>query len=252
LVTGATGALGNIITETLSELGSDLILVDRPGSDLTGLEDRIARTWDVKVISIECDLEAELDRTELADEIVKDNQGLNCLINNAAFVGSSELTGWVEPFERQTVETWRRALEVNLTAAFHLSQLLSPLLREGTGGNIINVTSIYGEYAPDWSLYEGTSMGNPAAYGVSKGGLAQLTRWLSTTLAPDVRVNAMAPGGIFRNQAREFVEKYEKRTPLQRMATEDDFRGVIAFLASDLSGYVTGQVLNIDGGWGAW
>ena len=205
LVTGATGALGNIITETLSELGSDLILVDRPGSDLTGLESRIAKTWDVKIIPIECDLEVELDRTKLADEIIKDNKGLNCLINNAAFVGSSELEGWVEPFERQTVETWRRALEVNLTAAFHLSQMLSPLLQEGTGGNIINVTSIYGEYAPDWSLYEGTSMGNPAAYGVSKGGLAQLTRWLSTTLAPNVRVNAMAPGGIFRNQAKEFV-----------------------------------------------
>jgi NAD(P)-dependent dehydrogenase (short-subunit alcohol dehydrogenase family) len=95
-------------------------------------------------------------------------------------------------------------------------------------------------------------MGNPAAYGASKGGLAQLTRWLATTLAPDIRVNAMSPGGVLRNQPKAFVKRYADRTPLRRMATEGDFRGAIAFLASDLSQYVTGQVLRVDGGWGEW
>ena len=99
-------------------------------------------------------------------------------------------------------------------------------------------------------MYEGTSLGNPAAYGVSKGGLIQLTRWLSTTLAPNVRVNAISPGGIFRNQPDEFVKRYSSRTPLKRMATENDFRGAIAFLATDMSRYVTGQVISVDGGWG--
>jgi NAD(P)-dependent dehydrogenase (short-subunit alcohol dehydrogenase family) len=93
-------------------------------------------------------------------------------------------------------------------------------------------------------------MGNPAAYGVSKAGLIQLTRWLATSIAPEVRVNAIAPGGIFRNQEEEFVKRYEMMTPLGRMASEDDFRGAIAYLTSDASRYVTGQVLQIDGGWG--
>jgi NAD(P)-dependent dehydrogenase (short-subunit alcohol dehydrogenase family) len=95
-------------------------------------------------------------------------------------------------------------------------------------------------------------MGNPAAGAVSKGALIQLTRWLATTVAPDIRVNAISPGGIFRNQPESFVKRYAERTPLARMATEDDLRGAIAFLASDLSLYVTGQDLAVDGGWGVW
>ena len=95
-------------------------------------------------------------------------------------------------------------------------------------------------------------MANPAAYAASKGGLLQLTRWLATTLAPKIRVNAISPGGIARNQPSSFVERYEARTPLGRMATEDDFRGAIAYLASDMSTYVTGQNLRVDGGWCSW
>lgn len=174
------------------------------------------------------------------------------MLNNAAFVGTSGLTGWAEPFENQTVETWRRALEVNLTSVFHLSQLFTPALRRAEGSAIINIASIYGEHGPDWSLYDDTAMSNPAAYGASKGGLIQLTRWLSTTLAPDVRVNAISPGGVARGQPAVFADRYTDRTPLKRMAVEDDFRGAAAYLASDLSSYVTGHVLRVDGGWGAW
>jgi NAD(P)-dependent dehydrogenase (short-subunit alcohol dehydrogenase family) len=143
-------------------------------------------------------------------------------------------------------------LEVNLTAAFDLCQGLVPLLRAAKGASIINIASIYGEYGPDWRLYDGTDMANPAAYGATKGGLIQLTRWLATTLAPQIRVNAISPGGILRGQPEKFVARYEARTPLGRMATEDDFRGIVAYLASDLSKYMTGQKISVDGGWGVW
>ena len=69
---------------------------------------------------------------------------------------------------------------------------------------MINISSIYGLVGPDMRLYEGTAMGNPAAYGASKGGLLQLTRWLATTMAPTVRVNSITPGGLWRNQPDEF------------------------------------------------
>ncbi len=252
LITGATGKLGSVMAGTLAELGADLVLVDRPGSDFQSLESNLQERWAVNTYSCECDLEIEEQRLELFKSIKAGGKGLNVLVNNAAFVGASDLQGWTTRFEEQTVETWRRAMEVNLTAAFHLSQALAPLLKVGMGGNIINITSIYGEYGPDWRLYEGTPMGNPAAYAASKGGMVQLTRWLATTIAPEVRVNAVSPGGIFKNQDPKFVERYEARTPLKRMATEDDFRGVIAFLASDLSSYVTGQNIAVDGGWGVW
>jgi NAD(P)-dependent dehydrogenase (short-subunit alcohol dehydrogenase family) len=93
-------------------------------------------------------------------------------------------------------------------------------------------------------------MNNPAAYMASKSGLIGLTRWLATTTAPKIRVNAIAPGGIFRSQPEEFIRRYSSKTPLGRMANEDDFRGAISYLASDLSNYVTGQVLSVDGGYG--
>ena len=133
-----------------------------------------------------------------------------------------------------------------------MSQAFIPLLRKNNNGSIINIASIYGMNAPDYSLYKGTDMGNPAGYSVSKGGLIQLTRWLATTLAPDIRVNAISPGGVLRNQPKEFIQRYNARTPLGRMATEEDFKGVIAYLASDLSQYVTGQNLLVDGGWTIW
>lgn len=252
LITGAVGGLGKVMADTLAELGADLVLVDLPGSDLENLSTKLVGRWDVKIKYHFCDLEQQVQRTELMDWLKNDGDGLNILINNAAFVGATELQGWAVPFEEQTVETWRRALEVNLTAVFDLCQGLTPLLKVAEGANIINIASIYGMYGPVWSLYEGANMSNPAAYGASKGGLLQLSRWLATTLAPSVRVNAISPGGVFRNQPEAFVHRYEERTPQGRMATEDDFRGAVAYLASDLAKYVTGQNLLVDGGWGIW
>jgi NAD(P)-dependent dehydrogenase (short-subunit alcohol dehydrogenase family) len=251
LITGAAGKIGSTLARTVAELGGDLLLVDRPGSSYGSLLKDIESDWGIRAAVFDCDLEIQQDRESLVKTAVQSGN-LDVLINNAGFVGTSDLQGWNTKLEHQTVETWRRALEVNLTAAFDLSKGLAPLLSCSPGGSIINVASIYGLYGPDYSLYEGTAMNNPAAYAASKGGLIQLTRWLATTLAPKIRVNAISPGGVFRNQPEVFVQRYEARTPLRRMATEDDFRGAVAYLASDLSAYFTGQNMAVDGGWGIW
>ncbi len=249
LITGSIGGIGQEIAFTIAELGGNLILVDRPNSNYDQLKQNILNEWDVDIKCIDCDLECENSRKELIKTVIKCNKNLDILINNAAFVGESNLKGWVENFEDQSLETWRRAIEVNLTAPFHLSQAFTPLLKKGGNGSIINIASIYGIKAPDYSLYEGTNMGNPAGYSASKGGLIQLTRWLATTIAPEIRVNTISPGGVWRDQPKKFVERYESRVPLARMATEEDFKGVIAYLSSNLSAYVTGQNIVVDGGW---
>ena len=77
-----------------------------------------------------------------------------------------------------------------------------------------------------------------------------MTKWLSTTLAPKIRVNAISPGGILRNQSKDFIVKYSSKVPLQRMAKEQDLMGAFIFLATDMSLYITGQTIKVDGGWG--
>jgi NAD(P)-dependent dehydrogenase (short-subunit alcohol dehydrogenase family) len=252
LITGAAGGLGRVFADTLAELGAELILVDRQDAELDIICSELELRWGVNVEYHKCDLEIESQRLELITRVMSSKKQLNILVNNAAFVGTSKLQGWNVPFEEQSLDAWRSALEVNLTAVFDLSRGLVPLLKISKGGNIINIASIYGMFGPDWRLYDQTTMSNPAAYGVSKGGLIQLTRWLATTISPEVRVNAISPGGILRGQPTEFVSRYVERTPLKRMASEEDFRGAIAFLASDLSNYVTGQILSVEGGWGVW
>jgi len=249
LITGATGGIGQEAALTIAELGGDLILVDQPDSNYDQIKQNILDKWSVDIKCIDCDLEYKSSRLELIKSIVQNNENLDILINNAAFVGESDLEGWIEDFDKQTVETWNRAIEVNLTAPFHLSQAFTPLLKKSGNGSIINIASIYGINAPDYSLYKDTSMGNPAAYSASKGGLIQLTRWLATTVSPEIRVNSISLGGIWRNQPSIFVKRYCSKTPLGRMGHEEDIQGAIAYLASELSLYVTGENIVIDGGW---
>ncbi len=251
LITGATGLIGQQIAATIVELGGDVVLVDRPGVDYDPLVKMLRSIRQVEIDCVDCDLENVDSRAKLIKKI-NNNYPLDILINNAAFTGDVDLNGWTSTFEEQSVETWNRALEVNLTAIFDLSKGLKLKFEKERHGSIINIASIYGVLGPDYSLYSGTEMGNPAAYAASKGGLIQLTRWLATTLAPDVRVNTISPGGVYRNQPDKFVQRYVSRTPLARMANAEDFKGAIAYLASDLSGYVTGQNLLVDDGWSSW
>lgn len=253
LVAGGAGRIGRAIGEALAEAGAEIGLLDLPSEQLeearVGLGDRFTQ----KVISLPCDLSQESEIGATAELIKREFGQLDILVHCAALCGASELKGWTVPFEDQSVHTWRRALEVNLTSAFTMTQTCSPFLRESGCGSVILMGSIYGMLGPDMRLYDGCEgMGNPAAYAAAKGGIVQLCRWLSTNLAPDVRVNCIAPGGIARNQAKAFVERYESRVPLGRMGREEDIKGAALFLASDLSAYVTGQNLAVDGGWSAW
>ena len=252
LITGAAGGLGQIFAETLAELGADLILVDLHGTNLEDLADRLIKGWGISVKNIYCDLENQNQRSALIKQVTNSKGDLDILVNNAALVGASDLEGWSVPFEDKSIDTWRRATEINLTAVFDLCQGLLHLMKNAMGANIVNIASIYGSYGPDWSLYKDTEMGNPAAYAATKGGLIQFTRWLATTISPAVRVNAISPGGVLRNQPKSFQNRYASKVPLARMASEQDFKGALAYLSSDLSAYVTGHILEVNGGWGAW
>ena len=247
LVTGAAGHLGRALCEYFVSDGAIVFAVDLNEKGLASLESGL-KTAEGSFFAFVTDLSDEEQRTGLVEQLGAQTESLDGAVFAAAFVGSSDLEGWAVDFAHQSVSTWRKALELNLTAPFHLTQLLEPLLTKGSGPSIVNIGSIYGSIGPDWSLYEGLDMSNPAAYAASKGGLIQLTRWLASTLAPDIRVNMVSPGGISRGQDATFIERYSRKTPLARMATEHDMVGQVVYLLSGAASYVTGQNITIDGG----
>jgi NAD(P)-dependent dehydrogenase (short-subunit alcohol dehydrogenase family) len=252
VITGGAGHIGSVMAETLAELGAAVVLVDLAAEACDRVSSRIQEKYAVESMPLVVDLSAENEVRLIPDKVLSRFKKLNILVNCAALVGTSELKGWNVPFEEQSSDTWRMALEVNLTSSFVLSQACAGALQATGGGSIINIASIYGLVGPDLRLYGNTRMGNAAAYAASKGGILQLTRWLATVMAPKVRVNSITPGGVWRGQSEDFQERYTLRTPLQRMAREEDFKGAVAYLASNLSSYVTGQNIVVDGGWTAW
>lgn len=249
IVTGGAGHLGLAFGEVLIELGAKVMVVDR---EREACEERARHFGGDRALGFAADLSQPGSAPAIVEAAATHFGRIDVLVNNAAFTGATSLGGWAVPFPQQSFEAFDAALRVNLSACFQLAQAARPMLEASGRGSIVNVGSIYGVVGPDLALYAGTSMGNPAGYAASKGGLIQLTRYLATVLAPSVRVNALSPGGIERGQPAEFQARYVAKTPLQRMGREEDFKGALAFLASDLSAYVTGQNLVVDGGWTAW
>jgi NAD(P)-dependent dehydrogenase (short-subunit alcohol dehydrogenase family) len=252
LVAGGGGHIGAALCHALGELGASIAVLDISEEAAASVAAQIEDAYGGKAVQLVVDLSDTSKVRAIPDWLTSRFGRLDILVNCAALVGTSKLPGWSVPFLEQSPETFAAALEVNLVAAFLLTQTCVPALLRSTHGSVINIASIHGMVGPDMRLYEGTGMGNPAAYAASKGGLLQLTRWLATVLAPTIRVNAVTPGGIWRSQPAVFHERYVARTPLGRMGREEDLKGAVAYLASDLSAYVTGHNLVVDGGWIAW
>jgi NAD(P)-dependent dehydrogenase (short-subunit alcohol dehydrogenase family) len=128
------------------------------------------------------------------------------------------------------------------------------------GGVIVNISSTYGVVAPDQRLYEGvkspyadTGFNTPVSYAVTKTAVLGLTRYLATYWgSKNIRVNALTPHGVFDNHDESFVRNFVYRSPMGRMARNDEYRGALLFLVSDASSYMTGANLIVDGGWTAW
>lgn len=250
IITGGAGPLGARLTTAFAAQGARVIVLDLPDA----MES--VRSVDSKgtVCGIPCDLTRTSDLDAALGQALDfaGVEGVDFLVNNAAFTGTSMLEGYSSSFESQSDEAFDLALQLNLAVPFRIARRLAPALKNSRNASVLNVSSIYGLVGPDLRLYEGTDMGNPAAYAASKGGLIQLTRYLSTVLAPEVRVNCLALGGIWRDQPPAFVERYVSRTPLGRMASEEDAVGAAVWLTSAEASYVTGQVVAVDGGWTAW
>jgi NAD(P)-dependent dehydrogenase (short-subunit alcohol dehydrogenase family) len=249
LLLGACGILGRVHAHTLVEHEARLIIADRPGS--TVIEDAKL----LGIPGLEIDAAEEVSMIAGVAKAAKQYNGLDGAIFNAA-ITSEGLAAIGDPFhafENYPLALWQRAIDINLTGAFLFAREAGKTLKDGGGGSLINVASLYGVVGPDHRIYDGQPFQSFPAYSASKAGIVGLTRWLATWWGRDsVRVNSVSPGGVFNNHNDRFTAAYGNRTPMGRMADKDEITGILIYLLSDSSRYCTGQNFVIDGGFTAW
>ena len=250
LVTGGAGYIGQEVCKMLASDGVAIAVVDKNIETGRSFIDQLKSEYGIDGLFLDIDLIDSESFHKISSKVDTYFGRLDFVVNNAAFY--DKIPGWDVPFEQESYEAWLQVMRVNLMAPFFLVQSLKSLLSQSKVASIVNIISTYGVVAPDHSLYKGLDMNNPAAYAASKGGLLQLTKWLSTVLAPTIRVNAVTPGGVERDQDGLFIQRYNARTPLARMANEQDIANAIIFLLSTKSSYMTGHNLVVDGGWTVW
>jgi NAD(P)-dependent dehydrogenase (short-subunit alcohol dehydrogenase family) len=249
LLLGACGVLGRAHTRIFVDHGAQLIIADRPGSNV--MDD--AKSLGIHGVEIDVS-----DEDAMGDGVAwaaTQHDGLDGAIFNAAITseGLSAIGDTLHPFEEYPLALWQKAIDVNLTGAFLFAREAGKVLKNSGEGSLINVASIYGVVGPDHRLYDGQPFQSFPAYSASKAGIIGLTRWLATWWAKDgVRVNSVSPGGVFNNHNESFVTAYSNRAPMGRMAERDEITGIMVYLLSDSSRYCTGQNFTIDGGYTAW
>ena len=245
LVSGGAGIVGSHISEALAEAGATVWVASRDGAKCQALAARLAARG-LAAVGAPCDFTEESSITALREAILERHGRLDILFNNAVGRAGGDL-------RHTTLEDWEQAMRLNSSGLFLSSRILSEPMQQARSGAIVNIASIYGVVGPDFSIYEGTQMTNPANYAFAKGGMVNFTRYLASYLGPyNVRVNCLSPGGYeSESQDPKFRAAYARRTLLGRMAVGADIKGVAVFLASDASRYITGQNILVDGGWTA-
>jgi len=258
VVTGGAGLLGRQHAAALASAGASVVVGDVDADGARSVAEAVAREEEAETLGLLLDV-VEPDSLMAARETILSRWGhLDVLVNNAAIDDRfDEKASESSRFENYPLDLWRRMLDVNVTGVFLPSQVLGSTMATRRGGSIINIASTYGLVGPDPALYrrpDGSSAFHKSpAYPASKGAVLALTRFLAAYWGgAGVRVNALCPGGVRNGQADWFVRAYGERTPLGRMATPDDYRGAVVFLASDASRYMTGASLVVDGGFTAW
>jgi NAD(P)-dependent dehydrogenase (short-subunit alcohol dehydrogenase family) len=213
------------------------------GANAIGFDIRHDTASDRNII---CDITSEESVKKCIEQVDSQFGKIAGWVNNAY----PRTADWGKPIEEVTMDSWRTNVDLHLNSYFMCSRMILEYMKKFNAGCVINMASIYGMQAPDFTVYNGTNMTSAVGYSAIKGGILNLTRYLAAHYGKyNLRVNALSPGGIFDNQAKPFVDNYEAKVPLKRMGRVADIAPSINFLLSDEASYITGHNLVIDGGW---
>ena len=240
LVTGAGKGLGKSMALALSESGAHVVVVSRTKSDIEATAREIQENG-AKSLPIALDVTKEEDVIKMAEKALREFKTIDILVNNVGtFVGG--------PLLEFSVENWHKILEINLTSTYLCSKVVGKHMVEKQKGKIINISAALGVFGARDS----------GAYCASKGGVIQLTRALAIEWAKyNINVNSIAPYTMETDTTKTMLEDETikkailSKIPLKRIGRPTDLSGVVVFLASKASDYITGQVIFVDGGFSA-
>ncbi len=246
LITGGYGYLGKATTESLAYHGAKVFVLGRyENKFLEAFSDN--DLYGKSIIFQECDVSKTDSIAGAFRAIFEKERKIDVLINNAFYVSGQD------PLTMKDSD-WEKGIDGTLNSVFRCIRECIPYLEKSESPRIINVSSMYGVVAPDFEVYkEFPEMLNPPHYGAAKAGVVQLSKYYASYLGEKgITVNTVTPGPFPSKtvqEKEEFIEMLATRTLLKRIGKPEDLAGAFVYLASDASGFVTGQNLIVDGGW---
>ena len=235
IVTGAGRGIGEGAALAFAELGANVVCAARTPEQIEAVAEKV-RGRGGRALAVPCDVMETAQLDEVVARTIKEFDRIDILVNNA---------GGTPP--RPALETsesmFESAIHFNVTTAFSLSRRVIPHMLKGSGGSIVNISSAAGRLP----------QGNFVAYGTAKAALSFMTRQLAAEFAPDVRVNAIAVGAVETSALAPFLNDkvrgaMESLTPMKRIGQVEDIALAVLYLASPASSWVTGKVMEVDGG----
>ena len=244
VVVGGFGFIGKALCDGFAHNGVRLIIADIY-KDAQYLK-KLIKLNKNKIEYVNFDMTKEKEVPVFIKNIVKKYKNIDVLVN----CSWPRTKDWATKIEKVPYRSIKENLVNHLGGYYNVTQQVAMQMVKQNSGSIINFSSIYGTVAPTFSIYEGTKMTSPSAYALIKGGINSMTKYFASYFGKDnIRVNCISPGGVLNKEDAKFVAKYNKLTPLGRMAKPEDLVMPVLFLSSDGSKYITGHNLLVDGGW---
>ena len=245
VVTGGAGLLGKAFIKEILAHGGIAILTDIKISLAQEFIDEIKVKYPDHFYAFNMDITNKSSINSLINDISKRYGGIDCLVNNAY----PKNKNYGKQIEDVSYEDFSENISTHVGGYFLTSQQFGIFFKNHKGGNIINISSIYGTLAPRFELYKNTEMTVPVEYAAIKSSIIQLSKYFAQYFKKDnIRVNCLSPGGILDNQPESFVRSYNSFCSKKGMLDPLDVANTLIFLLSDSSKFITGQNLIVDDG----